>query len=186
MKLSLALSATILIFASTANAEVVQDKIQELFSQGFTHFEITRGATRSKIEGYSSDGTKIELFLNNSTGDVLSQEIEELNEDDRQNVISSIEARHDEHEAEEEDRRGRGRGRGEDDEDRDEDKFHEDEDDGQGRGRGRGRGGDDDDDHSDGSGHHDDSHDDDYDDGGHDDDGENDDGGHDDGGHDDD
>lgn len=184
MKLSLTLSATILIFASTANAEVVQDKIQELFSQGFTHFEITRGATRSKIEGYSSDGTKIELLLNNSTGDVLSQEIEELNEDDRQNVISSIEARHDEHEAEEEDRRGRGRG--EDDEDRDEDKFHEDEDDGQGRGRGRGRGGDDDDDHSDGSGHHDDSHDDDYDDGGHDDDGENDDGGHDDGGHDDD
>ena len=93
MKLKLFTTAAFLAFSSGAMAaDAVDAKIQELFSQGYTHFQVKRGATSSKIEAYSATQPKLEMRLSSSSGAVLSQSIERDNDTDHSGDIARISA----------------------------------------------------------------------------------------------
>ncbi|MDV7270060.1 hypothetical protein RYZ20_04000 [Thioclava sp. A2] len=93
MKLKLFTTAAFFALSSGAMAaDAVDAKIQELFSQGYTHFQVKRGATSSKIEAYSSTQPKLEMRLSSSSGAVLSQSIERDNDTDHSGDIARISA----------------------------------------------------------------------------------------------
>ena len=56
--------------SSLTHADAVQNKINQLFEQGYTHLEVERGTVKSKIVAYDNSGTKIEIVLSNSNGSI--------------------------------------------------------------------------------------------------------------------
>lgn len=78
--MKLQLSATVLSLALLANPVFAQDfveaKIQDLSSQGYTHFEVSRGLFRTEIEAYGPNLTKLEIQLSNANGSIVSQRTE--------------------------------------------------------------------------------------------------------------
>jgi hypothetical protein len=87
-------TAAILLSSTPAYADFVQTKIDEFFAQGYTHFEVARGTVKSKIEGYSTAGEKIEVVIDNLTGAVIRQYTETVNDDDSRGIIETIETRY--------------------------------------------------------------------------------------------
>ncbi|NCX58525.1 MAG: hypothetical protein EBW90_08980 [Rhodobacteraceae bacterium] len=49
---------------------------------------------KSKIEGYSATGEKIEIVIDNVTGAVIRQYTETANDDDTRKIIETIETRY--------------------------------------------------------------------------------------------
>ena len=94
MRRHITYTAAILLASTPAYADFVQSKIDELFLQGFTHFEVERGTVKSKIEGYSTAGEKIEIVIDNVTGAIIRQYTETVNDDDSRDIIESIETRY--------------------------------------------------------------------------------------------
>ena len=94
MRRHITYTAAILLASTPAYADFVQSRIDELFIRGFTHFEVERGTVKSKIEGYSTAGEKIEIVIDNVTGAVIRQYTETVNEDDFRDIIESIETRY--------------------------------------------------------------------------------------------
>lgn len=95
MKFTFAAAVALAIAATSASAQdVVQDRITSLFSDGFTHFSVSRGSRRTEIEGYSSDGREITVIIDSVTGEILSEQVE-LSDDGRaRDRIRSIERTH--------------------------------------------------------------------------------------------
>ena len=94
MRKHITYTAAILLASTPAYADFVQTKIDEFFAQGYTHFEVERGTVKSKIEGYSTAGEKIEVVIDNLTGAVIKQYTETVNDDDSRGIIETIETRY--------------------------------------------------------------------------------------------
>ena len=94
MRKHITYTAAILLASTPAYADFVQTKIDEFFAQGYTHFEVERGTVKSKIEGYSTAGEKIEVVIDNVTGAVIRQYTETANDDDTRKTIERIEIRY--------------------------------------------------------------------------------------------
>ena len=94
MRRHITYTAAILLASTPAYADFVQSRIDEFFARGYTHFEVERGTVKSKIEGYSTTGTKIEIVIDNVTGAVIRQYTETLNDDDSRGIIETIETRY--------------------------------------------------------------------------------------------
>lgn len=62
--------------------DYVDQKVQELFGQGYTHFEISRGVLRTEIEAYGPAFTKLELVISNTDGSVISESTEVQTQDE--------------------------------------------------------------------------------------------------------
>ena len=116
-------TAAILLASTPAYADFVQTKIDEFFAQGYTHFEVERGTVKSKIEGYSTTGEKIEIVIDNVTGAVIRQYTETANDDDTRKTIERIEIRYndsdDDHNDDDDDRSDRNDDRNDDHNDND-------------------------------------------------------------------
>lgn len=73
----LKMTSALFSFAMMASPAIAQDfvdaKIQELFAQGYTHFEVSRGFLRTEIEAYGPSFSKLEVRLSNADGSVVSQ-----------------------------------------------------------------------------------------------------------------
>lgn len=80
LKLSSALLSLALMTAPAFAQDFVEVKIQELFAQGYNHFEVSRGLFRTQIEAYGPNYTKLELQLSNSDGAVVRERAEVLSE----------------------------------------------------------------------------------------------------------
>lgn len=77
MKLFNPILALAALAASThfASAEVsTQGIVDNLQANGFTGIEISVGPTQVKAEGYSPEGTKIEVVYDRATGEIQKQE----------------------------------------------------------------------------------------------------------------
>ncbi|WRQ45451.1 PepSY domain-containing protein [Rhodobacterales bacterium FZCC0083] len=94
MRRHITYTAAILLASRPAYADFVQTKIDEFFTQGYTHFEVERGTVKSKIEGYSATGEKIEVVIDNVTGAVIREYTETANDDDTRQIIKTIETRY--------------------------------------------------------------------------------------------
>ena len=94
MRRHITYTAAILLASTPAYADFVQSRIDEFFARGFTHFEVERGTVKSKIEGYSTTGEKIEIVIDNVTGAVIRQYTETANDDDTRKTIERIEIRY--------------------------------------------------------------------------------------------
>ena len=94
MRRHITYTAAILLASTPAYADFVQSRIDEFFARGFTHFEVERGTVKSKIEGYSTTGEKIEVVIDNVTGAVIKQYTETANDDDTRKTIERIEIRY--------------------------------------------------------------------------------------------
>lgn len=93
MKLKLLATAAFFAFSSGAMAaDAVDAKIQELFSQGYTHFQVQRGTSSSKIEAYGANQPKLEMRVSSSTGAILSQSMERDNDADHTGDMARISA----------------------------------------------------------------------------------------------
>ena len=85
MKISI-LAAAALLLAGTSMAQAAWDQTQtvlDLQAQGFTHIEITVGATQAKVEA-SNGTTKVETVYDLVTGDVVKTETEAANPNESQ------------------------------------------------------------------------------------------------------
>lgn len=85
MKISI-LAAAALLLAGTSMAQAAWDQTQtvlDLQAKGFTHIEITVGATQAKVEA-SNGTTKIETVYDLVTGDVVKTETEAADPGDSQ------------------------------------------------------------------------------------------------------
>ena len=91
MRRHITYTAAILLASTPAYADFVQSRIDEFFARGYTHFEVERGTVKSKIEGYSTTGEKIEIVIDNVTGAVIRQYTETANDDDTRKIIERIE-----------------------------------------------------------------------------------------------
>jgi hypothetical protein len=73
----LKMTAALFSLAAMAVPALAQDfvdaKVQELFAQGYTHFEISRGFLQTEIEAYGPNFTKREVRLSNADGLVVSE-----------------------------------------------------------------------------------------------------------------
>lgn len=76
LKLTTALFSLAVIASPALAQDYVDAKIQELFSQGYTHFEVSRGLLRTEIDAYGPNFTKLEVQLSNADGTVVSQRTE--------------------------------------------------------------------------------------------------------------
>jgi len=94
MRRHITYTAAILLASTPAYADFVQSRIDEFFARGYTHFEVERGTVKSKIEGYSATGEKIEIVIDNVTGAVIKQYTETANDDDTRKIIETIETRY--------------------------------------------------------------------------------------------
>jgi len=95
MKFTFAAAAALAIAATTASAQdLVQDRINSLFGDGFTHFSVSRGSSRTEIEGYTSDGRKVTVIIDSVTGAVLSETVERSDDGRASDRIRSIERAH--------------------------------------------------------------------------------------------
>lgn len=80
------LAATALLLAGTSMAQAAWDQNQtvlDLQAQGYTHIEITLGATQAKVEA-SNATTKVETVYDLATGDVVKTETEAVDPNDPQ------------------------------------------------------------------------------------------------------
>jgi hypothetical protein len=75
-KITIAMFSLALMVSPAFAQDFVDAKIQELSSQGYTHFEVSRGWMRSEIEAYGPNLTKLEVQLSNADGSVVSQRTE--------------------------------------------------------------------------------------------------------------
>jgi hypothetical protein len=73
----LKMTAALFSLATMTGPALAQDfvdaKVQELFAQGYTHFEISRGFLQTEIEAYGPNFTKREVRLSNANGLVVSE-----------------------------------------------------------------------------------------------------------------
>jgi len=120
-------TAALLLASTPAYADFVQSKIDEFFTRGYTHFEVERGTVKSKIEGYSATGEKIEIVIDNVTGAVIRQYTETAKDDDTRKIIERIEIRYNDRDDDHNDRDDDRNDRDDDRNDRDDD--HNDRDD---------------------------------------------------------
>jgi len=123
MRRHITYTAAILLASTPAYADFVQTKIDEFFTQGYTHFEVERGTVKSKIEGYSATGEKIEVVIDNVTGAVIREYTETANDDDTRQIIKTIETRYNDSDDDDHDDRD------DDHDDRDDDHDDRDDDD---------------------------------------------------------
>ena len=94
MRRHITYTAAILLASTPAYADFVQSRIDEFFARGYTHFEVERGTVKSKIEGYSTTGEKIEIVIDDVTGAIIRQDTETANDDDTRKIIERIEIRY--------------------------------------------------------------------------------------------
>lgn len=73
LKLTSALFSLAVMASPALAQDFVDAKIQELFSQGYTHFEVSRGLLRTEIDAYGPNFTKLEIQLSNADGSVVSE-----------------------------------------------------------------------------------------------------------------
>ena len=76
LKLTAAMFSLALLASPAFAQDFVEAKIQDLSSQGYTHFEVSRGWMRTEIEAYGPNLTKLEVQLSNADGSVVSQRTE--------------------------------------------------------------------------------------------------------------
>lgn len=76
LKLTSALFSLAVMASPSLAQDFVDAKVQELFSQGYTHFEVSRGLLRTEIDAYGPNFTKLEVQLSNADGSVVSQRTE--------------------------------------------------------------------------------------------------------------
>lgn len=76
LKLTTAMFSLALLASPAFAQDFVEAKIQDLSSQGYTHFEVSRGWMRTEIEAYGPNLTKLEVQLSNADGSVVSQRTE--------------------------------------------------------------------------------------------------------------
>ena len=123
MRRHITYTAAILLASTPAYADFVQSRIDEFFARGYTHFEVERGTVKSKNEGYSTSGEKIEIVIDNVTGAVIRQYTETANDDDTRKTIERIEIRYndsdDDHNDDDDDRSDRNDDRNDDHSDND-------------------------------------------------------------------
>ena len=133
MRRHITYTAAILLASTPAYADFVQSRIDEFFARGYTHFEVERGTVKSKIEGYSTSGEKIEIVIDNVTGAVIRQYTETANDDDTRKTIERIEIRYndsdDDHNDDDDERSDRNDDRNDDHNDSDDDDDDDDDDD---------------------------------------------------------
>lgn len=73
LKMTSALFSLAMMASPALAQDFVDAKIQELFAQGYTHFEVSRGFLRTEIEAYGPNFTKLEIRLSNADGSVVSE-----------------------------------------------------------------------------------------------------------------
>lgn len=83
--MGLALSA----MPAVAN-DFVNARIEALFAQGYTHFEVSRGATTTEIDAYGPNLAKLELRIANADGAVLSEKSEVQSPEETARDIAEI------------------------------------------------------------------------------------------------
>ena len=88
----LILATALTISAAAAHADFLDTKVQDLFAQGFTHFEVARGTVKSQIEAYAPDGTKMTIVMDNQSGSSLSEQTLTGTSSDFSSIASSIAA----------------------------------------------------------------------------------------------
>lgn len=76
LKLTTAMFSLALLASPAFAQDFVEAKIQDLSSQGYTHFEVSRGWMRTEIEAYGPNLTNLEVQLSNADGSVVSQRTE--------------------------------------------------------------------------------------------------------------
>ena len=76
LKLTTAMFSLALLASPAFAQDFVEAKIQDLASQGYTHFEVSRGWMRTEIEAYGPNLTNLEVQLSNADGSVVSQRTE--------------------------------------------------------------------------------------------------------------
>ena len=90
----LKMTSALFSFAMMASPALAQDfvdaKIQELFAQGYTHFEVSRGFLRTEIEAYGPSFSKLEVRLSNADGSVVSQRSETESQAEYEDNIREI------------------------------------------------------------------------------------------------
>nr|WP_213394383.1 hypothetical protein [Yoonia sp.] len=90
----LKMTSALFSFAMMASPAIAQDfvdaKIQELFAQGYTHFEVSRGFLRTEIEAYGPSFSKLEVRLSNADGSVVSQRSETESQTEYEENIREI------------------------------------------------------------------------------------------------
>ena len=90
LKLTSALFSFVMLTTPAFAQDFVEAKIQELFAQGYTHFEVSRGLFRTQIEAYGPNYTKLELQLSNSDGAIVSERAQIESETDYSQNVQSI------------------------------------------------------------------------------------------------
>ena len=70
----LVFATVISVSASAAHADYVDTKVQELFAQGFTHFEVARGTVKSQVEAYAPDGKKMVIIMDNQSESIFLEQ----------------------------------------------------------------------------------------------------------------
>ena len=86
--------ALVLSVTVASAQDYVQDQIDSLFAQGYTHFSVRRGVLNSSVEAYSPTGQETTVVLDNSTGEVVSQRVETSDVAAVTNTIQAIEQQH--------------------------------------------------------------------------------------------
>ena len=88
----LALTVLSSLSATLAMADVVDTKVQDLYAQGYTHFEVARGTVKSQIEAYAPNGTKMVVVLDNQSGASVAEQVFQGSASDFNSAASNIAA----------------------------------------------------------------------------------------------
>lgn len=78
--------------ATLAIADAVDTKVQDLYTQGYTHFEVARGTVKSQIEAYAPNGTKMIVVLDNQSGISVAEQLFQGSVSDFTTAASNIAA----------------------------------------------------------------------------------------------
>lgn len=100
LKMASALLSLALLASPALAQDVVDMKVQELFAQGYTHFEISRGSLQTEIVAYGPDYTKLEMVISNSDGSVVSETTEVVTPEEYQQNVDEIAQSNDDDEGE--------------------------------------------------------------------------------------
>lgn len=90
LKMTSALFSVAMMASPAIAQDFVDAKIQELFAQGYTHFEVSRGFLRTEIEAYGPSFSKLEVRLSNADGSVVSQRSETESQTEYEENIREI------------------------------------------------------------------------------------------------
>ena len=77
MKTTFLYAAAFSLLGSVAMATPVDDMVKSMTDQGATNVEVSRGDKTTKVEGVV-DGRKVEVTIDNETGDVVKQETDSV------------------------------------------------------------------------------------------------------------